>query len=219
MISAAGGGPIQGAEKSMPNLRSRGRICLVLLISALLTAGCAQVGPDYLRPETNVSENWLEAGDQRVKTEGADYRNWWQVFKDPSLDRLIDTAYRENLNLRIAGVRVLEARAQLGIATGQLYPQTQQATGSVQKNRESAGTPIPGTGVSPTRFGGLSSWQSQVGLTASWEIDFWGKIPPGHRVRRRQPAGQRWPIMTAPWSASPPTWRISISRFAPWKSA
>jgi len=161
----------------MPNLLSRARICLVLLIAVLLlTAGCAQVGPDYLRPETNVSENWLEAGDQRVKTEGADYRNWWQVFKDPSLDRLIDTAYRENLNLRIAGVRVLEARAQLGIATGQLYPQTQQATGSVQKNRESAGTPITGTGASPRRFGGLSSWQSQIGLTASWELDFWGKF-------------------------------------------
>ena len=139
MISAAGGGPIQGAEKSMPNLLSRARICLILLISALLTAGCAQVGPDYLRPETNVSENWLEAGDQRVKTGPADYRNWWRVFKDPTLDRLIETAYRENLNLRVAGVRVLEARAQLGIATGQLYPQTQQATGSVEKTGTAPG--------------------------------------------------------------------------------
>lgn len=158
----------------MPNLRSRGKICLVLLIASLLTAGCAQVGPDYLRPETNVSENWLEAGDQRVRTEGADYRNWWQVFKDPTLDRLVDKAYRENLNLRIAGVRVLEARAQLGIATGQLYPQTQQATGSAQKQRLSAGIPI--SGASSGRFGGVSLWQSQIGLTASWEIDFWGKF-------------------------------------------
>jgi NodT family efflux transporter outer membrane factor (OMF) lipoprotein len=176
MISAADGGRSKEPKKSMSNLLSRARICLVWLISALLVGGCAQVGPDYLRPETNVSENWLEASDQRVKTEGADYRNWWQAFKDPSLDRLVDTAYRENLNLRIAGVRVLEARAQLGIATGQLYPQTQQATGSVQKNRESAGTPITGTGASAPKFGGLSFWQSQVGLTASWEIDFWGKF-------------------------------------------
>ncbi len=78
-----------------------------------------------------------------MKTEPAEYRNWWKAFNDPKLDRLIDTAYRENLNLRLAGVRVLEARAQLGIATGQLYPQSQQATGSVQKNRESAGPPFP----------------------------------------------------------------------------
>ncbi len=158
----------------MANLQSRGRICLVLLILSLLTAGCAKVGPDYQRPETNVSQTWLDAGDKRVKTETADYRNWWKVFKDPVLDHLVDTAYHENLNLRIAGVRVLEARAQLGIATGQLYPQTQQATGSVQKQRQSAGLPLGG--VSPKGFGGLSLWESQVGLTASWEIDFWGKF-------------------------------------------
>ncbi len=152
------------------------RTCLLLLTCAILVAGCAKVGPDYVRPETAVSQTWLEAGDQRLKTEPAEYRDWWKAFNDPTLNRLIDTAYRENLTLRIAGVRVLAAQAQLGIATGRLYPQTQQATGSVLKERESAGTPIVGTGVSSPRFGGLSYWESQVGLTASWEIDFWGKF-------------------------------------------
>ena len=94
------------------------RTCLVLFTCAILVAGCTKVGPDYVRPETAVSQTWLEAGDKRVKTEPAEYRNWWKAFNDPTLDRLIDTAYRENLTLRIAGVRVLEARAQLGIATG-----------------------------------------------------------------------------------------------------
>ena len=77
----------------------------------------------------------MEVGDKRVKSEAADYRNWWQAFNDPVLDRLIDRAYQENLSLRMAGVRVLEARAQLGIATGELYPQTQQAFGSLEKIR------------------------------------------------------------------------------------
>ena len=65
------------------------------------------------------------ARNERPPAEGSyqDYRTWWKVFNDPTLDRLIETAYRENLNLRVAGVRVLAARAQLGIATGQLYPQ------------------------------------------------------------------------------------------------
>lgn len=58
--------------------------------------------------------------------------------------------------MRIAGVRVLEARAQLGIATGQLYPQTQQATGSVLKERASAGTPFAGSSLGTNRFGGIS---------------------------------------------------------------
>jgi len=151
------------------------KLFLALLLVAIL-AGCTKVGPDYVRPETKVASDWLEAADTRLKTEPADYRNWWKVFKDPALDQLIDTAYRENLDVRRAGVRVLEARAQLGVATGQFYPQTQQVTGSVEKGRESAGTPIPGTSVSAPKFGGLSYWQSQVGLTASWELDFWGKF-------------------------------------------
>ena len=152
------------------------RLFLALFACATLTVGCTKVGPDYTRPETQVSQAWLDVGDKRVKTESAEYRNWWKVFKDATLDQLIDTAYRENLTVRLAGVRVLEARAQLGAAIGSLYPQTQQATGEVNKNRESAGTPILGAGGSLPRFGGLSYWQAQVGLTANWEIDFWGKF-------------------------------------------
>ncbi|MGA7562553.1 MAG: efflux transporter outer membrane subunit [Desulfobaccales bacterium] len=148
----------------------------ILLIFILLSGACAKVGPDYVRPDTKVSQDWLEAGHPQLTNQPAEYRSWWQAFKDPVLDRFIETAYRENLTLRIAGVRVLEARAQLGVVTGQLYPQTQQATGSVLKERESAGTPIVGTGAASPRFGGLSYWQSQVGLTASWEVDFWGKF-------------------------------------------
>ncbi len=148
------------------------RLCLALLILATLADGCAKVGPNYVRPETNVSQDWLEAGDKRVKTEPADYRNWWKTFKDPILDRLIDTAYRENLTLRIAGVRVLEARAQLGIATGNLYPQTQQATGSLEENRTSQRSANAGVSAAiPIYYR-----QAQVGLMTNWEIDFWGKF-------------------------------------------
>ena len=115
--------------KNMCSCRWRG----FLLLSLLLVAGCAKVGPDYARPAAELNQNWLEAQDHGIKTGPDDYRTWWQVFKDPVLDRLIETAYRKNLDLRVAGLRVLEARAQLGAAIGQLYPQTQQATGSVEK--------------------------------------------------------------------------------------
>ncbi len=151
------------------------KLFLALLVLAAL-AGCTKVGPDYVRPETSMASDWLEAGDPRLKTDPAEYRNWWKVFKDPVLDQLIDTAYRENLDVRRAGVRVLEARAQLGVATGQFYPQTQQVTGSGERIHQSAGTPIAGASGSAPKFGGLNYWQSQLGLTASWELDFWGKF-------------------------------------------
>ena len=54
---------------------------------------------------------------------------WWRTFHDPVLDSLVQTAYRQNLTLRVAGLRILEARAQRAIAAGELFPQSQQAFG------------------------------------------------------------------------------------------
>ncbi len=70
-------------------------------------------------------------------------------------------------------MRVLQARAQLGIAAGELYPQTQQAVGSLQYNRLSGGSP------QPAFIPNLEYWQSQLGAQASWELDFWGKFRRG----------------------------------------
>jgi len=149
------------------------RLCPLVLVIIFLLCGCA-VGPDFTRPPVKVTETWLDANDQRVKTEPAEFRNWWRVFDDPVLDKLIDQAYRENLSLRVAGVRVLEARAQLGIAVGELFPQTQQASGSLQYNRPSDHSFLGA--VSGSSFTNIKYWQSQIGLGANWEIDFWGKF-------------------------------------------
>jgi NodT family efflux transporter outer membrane factor (OMF) lipoprotein len=158
-----------------PNHGGPARLCFLFVV-LFLVSSCMKVGPNYRRPETKVEPAWQEAGDKRVSSSPGEYRAWWQAFKDPTLDRLITEAYHENLNLRIAGVRVLEAWAQLGVATGQLYPQTQQLTGSILRYHESAGVPISGTSLTAPKFGGFLYWQSQLGFTASWEIDFWGKF-------------------------------------------
>ena len=154
---------------SVRSRKNRSRFYTLLLVLILLTSGC-MVGPNFNRPKVEVSPNWLDAGDQRVKTEPSEYRNWWQAFNDPVLDRLIDRAYRENLSLRIAGVRVLQARAQLGIAIGGLFPQTQQASGFLQYNRISQSSPLAGA------FSKFTYSQDQVGINASWELDFWGRF-------------------------------------------
>jgi|GEM_PF-1773021 len=101
-------------------------------LAFLLLSSC-MVGPDYVRPATETATQWLEAEDRRLNTTSANDQTWWKSFNDPVLNQLIDRAYLENLNIRIAGVRVLEARAQLGIATGNIYPQNQQLTGSLSK--------------------------------------------------------------------------------------
>src|SRR5271157_5612299 len=146
--------------------RERPMASLALLIAFLL-CGCS-VGPNFTKPKATVSPAWLDADDWRVKTGPAEYRTWWKAFNDPVLDRLIDRAYRENLTLRIAGLRVLEARAQLGIAIGRIFPQTQQASGSVERIRTSQST---AQALPPFAYS-----QDQIGVNASWELDFCGRF-------------------------------------------
>ncbi len=161
---------------------------LIVLGLTLIFSGCAKVGPNFSSPAATVSSNWLDISDQRVKTESANYRTWWEVFNDEALNRVIDAAYRQNLSLKIAAVRVLEARALLGVAVGNIYPQRQQASGAVNFNRISevsiaaaaAPSASPG-GFKPSGSPGSSAsqngfWTDQLGTNASWEIDFWGKF-------------------------------------------
>jgi len=162
---------------TLSSARQRLTASLALLIAFLLL-GCS-VGPNFAKPKAAVAPAWLDTDDWRVKTDLAEYRNWWKAFNDPVLDRLIDRAYQGNLSLRIAGVRVLEARAQLGIAIGRLYPQSQQASGSLQDVGTSERSPLGALlGSSPLpRVNNLFDyWQDQIGVSASWEIDFWGKF-------------------------------------------
>src|ERR1700732_3679590 len=100
-----------------------------------------KVGPNYCRPPAPVTQNWIDVADPRVRQESDDLSQWWKVFNDPALNDLVCFAYMQNLTLREAGFRVLEARAQLGIAVGNIFPQTQTATGGFTWNaasRESA---------------------------------------------------------------------------------
>jgi len=126
-----------GSSTELPHRAARPRCRLLFLVPVLLVSTGCMVGPDYQRPKVSVSPSWGETEDQRVRRESTTYRDWWRAFNDPALDRLIARAYRDNLTLQQVGVRVLQARAQLGIAIGEIFPQTQQAIGSVQYNRTS----------------------------------------------------------------------------------
>ena len=139
------GGPGHAADRVVSPRWPRSFPCLAILFTAgLLTCGCTswreyidngfKVGPNYGKPPAPVAKDWIDADDQRVRTASDDLSKWWTVFNDPVLDSLICDAYRQNLSLRVAGMRVLEARAQLAIDVGNLLPQTQTATGDFKWN-------------------------------------------------------------------------------------
>src|SRR5450631_4853461 len=145
------------------------------LVAALLigVAGCA-VGPDFAPPSAPVASNWLEWRNKSLQTGPEEYKDWWRVFHDPILDQLIEIAYAQNLTLLSAGTRVLQARAQLGIAIGEFFPQKQQAKGAVTYNLLSQANPAanPTTGI-------VNFWADGIGVQAAWELDFWGKFRRG----------------------------------------
>jgi len=146
-----------------------GTFGLGLLIVLLVISGCAMVGPDYVKPEAPEPEQWLESNEPEFKTEETNFSDWWTVFKDPVLNDLIEAAYQQNLPLQIAGLRIYEARAQLGIAFGFQYPQTQQGLGSGSLNQVSKNAP---------NIAAADRYYSNfdIGLDAAWELDVWGKF-------------------------------------------
>jgi NodT family efflux transporter outer membrane factor (OMF) lipoprotein len=164
------------------------------VVLALTNAGCVvtspadyvrngfKVGPNYCRPPAPVGPEWIESNDANVQNRHV--QDWWHVFNDPMLDSLVNSAYSENLSLRVLGTRVLQARAQQAIAVGYIFPQTQQAIGQYSRvgisynttnNPNALSSLVPG-GVPPGTLVGnyYSDWTA--GFNMSWELDFWGKL-------------------------------------------
>lgn len=128
----------------------------------MLATSCL-VGPNYTTPKSDVAPNWLPNPAAEEKPLNAADAYWWKVFADPVLDGLIETAYRNNLSLQIAGARVLQARAQLNQSIGNLFPQQQGLSGAITWDQ--INTPVT-----------LNRADDNILFAATWEIDVWGKI-------------------------------------------
>ncbi len=146
---------------------------LILCLSGSVLLGCSTLGPDYQEPDSAWLAEWQpDLYGQLAATETQseqDLGQWWRRFKDPALDELIVSVRRNNLDLRIAGLRVLEARARLGGAEALRLPQVQQlgASATYLRQRRSDGL-LP---ASDNNFGSYST-----GYTIGWELDFWGRF-------------------------------------------
>ena len=143
------------------------------LSATLLLSGCTTLGPDFKRPEAALEKTWLEQEQPVVETVASEYSQWWTVFNDPVLNGLIEKAYQQNLPVQVAGLRILEARAQLGIAIGAQYPQLQQAAGALSRSRISENQPNYNPAIDN------NFWQANAGFDAAWELDFWGRYRRG----------------------------------------
>jgi outer membrane protein TolC len=149
----------------------------IAALAAVAVAGC-MVGPDFQTPTPPVAGQFLEAGNPSVRTDRQQYENWWTVFDDPALNRLIALAYAQNFSLQGAGARVLEARAMLGVAIGEAYPQQQSLNAGLAYQQLSHSDPTISQGVNLPRPS-FDFWRASLSAQIAWELDFWGKFRRG----------------------------------------
>ncbi|MBN1395079.1 MAG: TolC family protein [Pirellulales bacterium] len=152
---------------------------LLALVFAVSLSGCTsfpeyirnglKVGPNYCPPGAAVAKQWIDADDIRLAEDPSVIQRWWTVFDDSKLNFLVDCAYRQNLSLREAGLRILQARAQRDIVVGNIFPQSQTASGGYGRR---AAAIDPNGGALVDRF--TDSWN--FGFNLNWELDFWGRF-------------------------------------------
>ena len=140
---------------------------LALLGITALASGCT-VGPNYKKPAANVPGTYRGlTPEEAAKTDSASLgdQKWWDVFQDEQLQALIRTALQQNYDVRIAGARILQAQAQLGITRADQFP-TVSAGAGITDQRSAKGKFFPAFETST----------GQLNVSAAWELDFWGKF-------------------------------------------
>ncbi len=128
-----------------------------LPLALLVFVGGCTMGPDYVRPPT------LEPVAFRSAAADTAIVNlpWWEMFEDPVLHDLIDTALAGNRDLRTSMARISESRARLGIVRADLYPRLNYSgSGGIDVSSATDGSDASGV----------------VALDVSYQLDLWGRV-------------------------------------------
>lgn len=167
---------------------------LVVVLALGASIGCA-VGPNYKRPAVDVPVTYRDAASadtppsaapnaapsQENATASLGDEKWWEVFQDAELQKLIRTAIKNNYDVRIAATRVLQARAQLGITRADQFP-TLDGGGNITSIQQPKLGPIPSYELT----------QGEIGPSASWNLDFWGKYRRATEAARANLLANEW---------------------------
>jgi len=150
------------------------RTLAAFVAAAIAVAGCT-VGPDYVRPTLDTPAAWRI--DYPKAAEVANTK-WWEQFGDPVLNDLIETALRENRDIRIAAARVEQFEGALMSTRSQALPQLGYSADASRAQASRVGQPPVPNGVDRQ----FTLYQGSLG--ASWQVDLFG------RVRRLSEAAQ-----------------------------
>jgi outer membrane protein, multidrug efflux system len=145
------------------------RVLVVVLIATVATA--CTLGRNYERPSIQTPSTYRSASGQPTAASLADLQ-WFELFRDDTLNGLIKTALQENFELRIAAQRVLQARAAYGITSAGQWP-TVDASADIIAARSSQ----------------VGASYAQAGFSFGWELDVWGRLRRLNEAARAQYLG------------------------------
>ncbi len=150
----------------------------------VLLSSCT-VGPNYKRPVVNVPPTFrgdepAPANAQTASSIGDE--KWWEVFKDEELQQLIRKALKQNFDVRVAATRILQAQAQVTIARSNQLP-------NVNFGPVVSGVRQPGI---PGAFQAYSYVGDELALSASWNVDFWGRYRRATEASRANLRATEW---------------------------
>ena len=165
---------------------------IVAGVLTLMVIGC-NLGPNYKRPAATTPQSYRGAIAPDIasasSTPSLADQQWATVFQDHVLQHLVQEALQNNLDLRVAAQRVLEAQAQVGIVHSQQLP-------SVSGGGSYSALQIPSSLAGNNANGNpANSFFNGGGLSASgaWNLDFWG-------LYRRQTEAARAELLASEWA-------------------
>lgn len=154
-------------------------LCWMLAAVCLWTNGCMKMGPDFRKPDLEVSEpERFQYAPKKAKTVIPEDR-WWEVFSDPEINHLVEKVLQSNLDLQQAAARILELQYQVIRTRADRFPSLGFKAGA-QRQHEPESILGPGIPV------GGSTSQYSFSLPASYEVDLWGKYARAEEASRAQ---------------------------------
>jgi multidrug efflux system outer membrane protein len=171
------------AGAAAPRARRLSGAIGAVFVTLWLLAGCGSLAPDTRTPELDLPAAW--AADAALPAESGP-ADWWTMFGDPNLDRLVAEGLQNNRDVAMAVARVEEARGLAALARANQLP-TVQARAGAGREKVSERSAVPLTPGAP-RIGDSRS----IGIEAAYEADFWGRYRDASAAARAALAASRY---------------------------
>ena len=168
--------------RKLPLKRQSTLACLVM---AGLLAACGNIPPvqPYQRPSLEMPASESAGSTAAPASRDINWHTWWAVFQDPALDALLREAAEQSQDLALASARIEESRAALDANQSNFFPAVDlNAAAARRRSSENSASANPSANSYSADF--------SVGLSASYEVDFWGKYANADKAARARLLGQ-----------------------------